>query len=306
MTRLWTGLFPRRLAFSLLAGAAALLAGCGSGSVVSDLKAERFIAVGDGFSDVGQTGTRYTVNDGTFNWLQQLASYYGLTVEPASAGGWGYAQGHARVDSPDPDGAPSVKEQIDQLLADTTLDPKKDVVFVSGGMNDIVAAVEATGLTGATEATIEVAAKAMAGQLRRIVDNGARHVVVVGVHNICRTPWGYAKGIEADYEKCMPAWTFNRELLAAISDMGATTLYFDTALFYNLISSKPQNYPIDNATEAVCTTPDASTCTTATVKVENYNRYLFADDLHFTPAIQRAFVDSGYPENAYTRFKERW
>ena len=129
---------------------------------------------------------------------------------------------------------------------------------------------------------------------------------VIGVHNACRTPWGYAKGIDSEYEKCMPAWTFNRELLAEISDLGATTLYFDAALFYNLISSKPKNYPVDNVTEAVCTTPDASTCTTSTVKVTSYNRYLFADDRHFTPLMQRVFVDDGYPENAYTRFKNRW
>ena len=44
------------------AGALALLAACGSGSVVSNLQPKRFITVGDSFMDVGQSGTLYTVN----------------------------------------------------------------------------------------------------------------------------------------------------------------------------------------------------------------------------------------------------
>lgn len=292
----------RAASAALTLGAAALLAACGSGSVVSDLRAERFIALGDGFSDVGQGGHTFTVNDGSPTWLQQLASYYGLTLEPANAGGWGYAQGHARVDS----GAHSVREQVDQLLDRTTLDAKTDVVFINGGMHDIVAAVEATGWTDETRATIEAAAKALAEQTRRVVDAGARHVVVTGVYNLCRSPWAYANGLERDYEDCMPAQAFNDKLLTEIHDMGATTLYFDAALFYNLIVNKPSNYPVDNIQDAVCTTPDASTCTPATVVQPNYNRYLFADDLHFTPAMQRLFVDKDWLENAYNRFKNRW
>lgn len=306
MTRLRSGLLVRRLVLGLLAGAAALLGGCGSGSVVSDLKAERFIAVGDGFSDVGQTGQPFTVADGSPTWLQQLASYYGLTVTPAVGGGWGYAQGHARVASADPSGAPSVTAQIDALLARTTLDAKKDVVFINGGTSDIVAAVEADGLSDAAKTAIDAAAKALAAQVRRVVAAGARHVVVIGVHNLCRTPWGYARHIEADYEECMPAWAFNNRLLVEIEDMGATTLYFDAALFYNLVEGKPENYAVDNARDAVCTTPDAGTCTPATVRASDYNRWLYADGLHFTPALQRLFVNGDYVENAYTRFKNRW
>lgn len=308
MTRPWTGFSIRRIAVGLALGAVALLAGCGSGSVVSDLRPERFIAVGDGFSDVGQTGQPFTVADHSRTWLQQLASYYGLTVEPAVDGGWGYARGHARVDSADPSGAPSVREQVDELLAATTLDPKKDVVFINGGMSDIVAAVEADGLSTAAEAQIDAAAKALAGQVKRIEAAGARHIVVIGVHNLCRSPWGYSLHIEASYEECMPAWAFNKRLLVEIEGMGATTLYFDAPLFYNLIESKPSNYPVDNVKDAACATPDAGTCTPSTLKpgVTDYNRYLFADGLHFTPAMQRAFVNEDYAENAYTRFKNRW
>ena len=84
-------------------------------------------------------------------------------------------------------------------------------------------------------------------------------------------------------------------------------LYFDAALFFNLIYNKPDAYPIDNITNPVCTTPDASTCTTSTLLPgADYNRYLFADSLYFTPAAQRLFVNGDQAENVLDRFKDRW
>jgi hypothetical protein len=68
----------------------------------SAITPNRFIAFGDAFSDAGQTGSRYTVNNGTVNnWTVQLASRYGKTVAPVSTGGLSYAQGNARVCKPD-------------------------------------------------------------------------------------------------------------------------------------------------------------------------------------------------------------
>ena len=302
----------RRAAGSLLVAATALLAACGSGSVVSDLEPKRFITVGDGFADVGQNGHRYTINDGSLNWVQQLASYYSLTVAPASSGGFGYAQGNARVATPDTSSgtnAPSVTAQVDALLARTTLG-KNDVVFINGGMSDIVAAVQATGISAATNATVDTAARALADQVRRVVAAGATHVVVSGVYNLGITPWATPWG------RSQPTGggpvtdlsvAFNDRLLIQIADMGATVLYFDPALFFNLIYNKPSNYPVDNGTDPVCTTPDASTCTPTTlVAGADPSRWLFADGLYFTPAMQRLFASDGYAENAYTRFKNRW
>lgn len=300
-------LWIRRAAGGLLVAATALLASCGSGSVVSDLKPERFISVGDGFADVGQNGHRYTVNDGTYNWLQQLASYYNLTVAPASAGGFGYAQGNARValaDTTSGTNAPSVTAQIDTLLARTALGPN-DVVFVNGGMSDIVDAVAATGISAATDTAIDTAARALADQVRRVVAAGATHVVVSGVYNLGITPWARNRNIANDATRMSVA--FNDRLLTQIVDMGATVLYFDPALFFNLIYNKPGSYPVDNAKDPVCTTPDASSCTPATVRAgANYDRWFFADGLYLTPAIQRMFANDDYAESAYSHFKRRW
>ena len=38
----------------------------------------------------------------------------------------------------------------------------------------------------------------------------------------------------------------------------------------------------------------------------DYNRYMYADSLNFTPKVQRNFVDRSYTENAYDKFKNRW
>ena len=299
----WT----RRAALALVGvSAAAMMAACGDGSVVSDLKPARFITVGDSFADVGQAGGKYTVNDGSLTWVQQLAAHYSLTVDPASAGGWGYAQGYARVDSADTSSgtaAPSVKEQVDQLLARTSMQ-EGDVMMLNGGLHDIVAAVNATGISDQTTATVKAAGKALAAQVRRVVAAGATHVVVTGVQNVGLTPWAVRLGEQSSIEKLSVA--FNDALLIDIADMGATVLYFDASLFFNLINNKPENYSVDNATDPVCTTPDASTCTPASVVSTDYNRYLYADSLNFTPKVQRNFVDRSYTENAYDKFKNRW
>ena len=286
--------------------AAALLAACGDGSVVSDLKPTRFITVGDSFADVGQTGSKFTVNDGTNNWVQDFAAHYDQTVAPASAGGWGYAQGYARVETPDTSSgtnSPSVKQQIDALLARTPMQDG-DVMMLNGGMHDIVAAVEATGISDATTQTVKDAGKALAAQVRRVVGAGGQHVVVTGVQLLGDTPWARARNQRDEINALSVA--FNDALLSSIVDLGQNVLYFDAAFFFSLMYGKPQNFELVNGKDAVCTTPDASTCTAATVASADYNRWLFADGLHFSPGAQRKFSSNDYAESAYRRFKERW
>ena len=57
----------RRTVLVAACASAALLAACGSSSTESAVRPERFIAFGDALTDVGQKGSRYTVNDGSVN-----------------------------------------------------------------------------------------------------------------------------------------------------------------------------------------------------------------------------------------------
>ena len=76
----------RRSVLAAACAAAALLAACGSSTTESAITPDRFIAFGDAHSDVGQKGTRYTINDGSINnWTLQVADRYGKTLTSASA-----------------------------------------------------------------------------------------------------------------------------------------------------------------------------------------------------------------------------
>lgn len=319
MTCLSIGPWARRAIRGLLAAwAVVLLSACGSGSVVSELKPARFITVGDSFMDVGQNGALYTVNDTTPNWIQQmtaqLASRYGVGVQLKSVvgGGWGYAQGYARVDTPGAD--PSVKQQVDALLAATTL-ASNDVIFVNGGMHDVVAAVQAGGGIGAMTVAVEAAADALALQVRRLLGGGAQHIMVMELYNLGSTPWAQGPGLTVSANDIKGlSLAFNDRLLLKLADLGGNplrVLMFDPSVFFNAVHDRTQiSTAITDVATPVCTTPDALTCTPVTVASGDYNSYLFADKLHFTPLAQRHFVDEGISVtlnyNPYLRFSSVW
>lgn len=309
MTRPRSGLFARRVVLGLFAGAAALLAGCGSGSVVSDFFPTRLISVGDGFSDVGQKGSMFTVNDGTSIWIQSLASQYGLTVKPANEAGsapaaedasyYGYAEGYARVAVDGTSGdtsAPSVAQQIDAALSRLGgVLTKDDMVVVTGGIRDIVAAVEDNGgaATDATRAAVRSAGTALARQVERLVNAGAPHVLVVGVYNLGHTPWAAAMGSDAADQIEALSVSFNDALKLGLQQYdGRRVLVSDPALLHNLIYNKPEDSGFEEDFAPVCTTPDARTCTPATLSPPgvDYNRRLYADKWHFTPEMSRRFA----------------
>lgn len=304
MKNLWF----RRAALALACVGAALTSACGDGSVVSDLNPERFISVGDGFTDVGQLGYRYTINDGSLTWNQYFASHYDQTITAASAGGWGYSQGGARVNSTDTTSgtsAPSVKEQIDTMLARIGTFTNNDVMMINGGMEDIVAAVNDTGISDATTATVKAAGTALGAQVRRLVEAGATHVVVTGVYKLGYTPW--ARGLDQKDGVNELSVAFNDALLLSIVDLGDNVLYFDAAQFFTLTYNEYDNYGLENRDDPVCTTTDVTTCTTSTlIDGADQNDYLFADKLYMTPELLRKFASTSYSANIYTVFKNRW
>jgi phospholipase/lecithinase/hemolysin len=306
-------LISSRRTFLAWAGAGTLmLAGCGGSSVASRLNPQRFLIVGDGFCDQGQNGSLPTVNDGagTPTWLQQMAAYYNnvAPVKPANQGGTAWAQAYAMLASPDTvsgTNAPSVQTQISEMLAATPINDD-DLVFINGGMADIMQAVTQTGISAATAAAVQTAASTLATQVRQLTQSGGTHVVVTGVYDISLSPWATATGLnKADISKLTV--NFNDQLLIAINDLGSTVLYLDAALFYNLVYNSASDYGVNNVTTAVCTTPTALTCTLNTLTDSaNYNAYMFADDIHFTPAVQLMFGSSSYGSNGYQRLSDRW
>ena len=315
----------RRSVLAAACASAALLAGCGSSTIESALTPARFVAFGDGFSDVGQVGgKRYTVNDGAVNnWTQQVAATYGITLTPVSAGGTSFAQGNARINArPDAAGnaaTPTVVQQIDTFLSASTF-KESDVVLLGAGTADLVA--QAAGVAAGAQtreqmlAQAQQAGNALGEQTLRLVKAGAKYVVVAGVYNLGRTPWAEGQG-QAQIDLLTDASSkFNQALLIAIEKQGANVLYVDAAYYFNLVTGSPSSYGFDNADDPVCTSVDAGNgigigagqvnsalCTTATLRpnVANYNRYVFADRVYATPEAHRLFGTY-----AYDRLHARW
>ena len=311
----------RRSLMVAACASAALLAACGSSTTESAISPQRMIAFGDGMSDVGQKGTRYTVNDGSVNnWTLQVASGYGKTLTASSAGGKSYAAGNARiVAKPDAAGSNTtltVKEQIDSFLASNTF-TGDDLVMINGGISDLIvgmAAVQAGTLSSADfVAQAKQSGQALAAQVRRLVNAGAPHVVVAGTYDLSKTPW--AVSIKQESLLADASLRFNEGLLIALNDLGNKVLYVDAAYYVNLYTSVPGAYFFTNAADPVCTSVDAGNgigigtgqvnsalCTASTlVSGANVDAYVFADKVYLSPSAHRQFGNY-----AYDKLRARW
>lgn len=318
----------RRSFVATACASAALLAACGSSSIDSAIAPTRIIAFGDAMADVGQKGSSYTVNDGSINnWTQQLASHYGLALKPVSAGGTSYAQGNARI-SATPDAAgdastPSVKQQIDQFLANPQF-KADDVILISAGASDIIAGMAKVQAGTQTEAefldAVGSAGQEMARQVTRLVEAGAKHILVTGSHNLGISPWAKTLGKETLLSRA--SLVFNGQttdrrdgLFGNLPSPTKTVLYVDLAYYVNLFEANPGGYSFNNGDTPVCNSVDggpgigigagevnSALCTSATLLAgADANRYVFADKVYLTPAAQRQFGD--YAQQA---LRGRW
>lgn len=311
----------RRAVLALAAVPALWLAACGSGTIESQLTPTRILAFGDGFSDVGQSGSRYTVNDGSVNvWSQQVAGSFGLPLVPTAAGGTSFATGNARITlKPDAAGnsaTPTVTEQVDTFLAGNAI-AASDLLIINGGIADIVAEVAkvnaGTQTTDQAIANVKQAGRDLGAQVRRLVNAGAAHVAVVGTYDLGKSPWATSTGQVGLLSDA--SGRFNDQLLLSIVDLGANVLYVDAALLFNLMVASPPSYELTNATDVVCTSVDpgpgigtgagqvnSALCTPGTIAPgATYTQFLFADRIYPAPNGHRKFGDY-----AYQRIRARW
>lgn len=312
----------RTLAAATACAALVLLSACGSSSTESAFTPERVVSFGDAFSDLGQTGGKYTVNDGNVShWLDQVSQRFERPIAATAAGGLGYGTASARVTrKPDPAGSdtvPTVTEQIDRFLATQTVNGN-DLVILGGGIADIVAEEKALLAGSQTEAqmmeNLGQAGRELAAQARRLVAAGVRHVVVVGALNVGFTPWAGEEGPRTR-RLTDASLTFNEQFLVAAVDLGANVLYVDALYYFNLLSTEPGDFDLSNAAVPVCTSVDpgpgigigdgqvnSSLCNTSTLLAGvDYNRYAYADALYPAPRAHRLFGDY-----AYDRIRNRW
>ena len=305
----------RRALLALAPALALLLAGCGSGTIESQLHPTRIVVFGDALSDLGQTGTRYTVNDGSINiWTQEVANNYGLTLTTAAAGGTSFATGNARITiKPDAAGnaaTPTITEQIDRFLASGGVFGPNDLIIVQGGTSDMIA--EMAKVTSGAETTDQMLANVkqegrdLAAQVRRVVAAGGTHVVAVGTYQLGKSPWAIQQLNQASFLDSASI-AFNDALLVSMVDLGSNVLYVDAALLFNLLVANPASFTIINATDPICNSIDpgpgigtgpgqinSALCTTATLGGQDPLQFAFADRVYFTPTAHRQFGDFAY------------
>jgi phospholipase/lecithinase/hemolysin len=308
----------RRAWWAGAAATALLLAGCGGGTVSSQLSPARVIAFGDGMADTGQNGSLYTVNDGSVNnWARYVAIQYGLDLGPSSKGGLDYAWGNARVtETPDAAGitaTPTVAQQIDTFLASNTI-ASDDLIIVSAGTSDVITqarmVLDGTQTSDEMMANLDTAGRALGAQVIRLVNAGAKHVVVTGTYDLGRSPWANQIGSDAVLHPA--SQQFNNGLLLALVDQGANVLYVDFALYFNQQTATGSN--VSNFTDLVCTSTDpgpgigtgngqvnSNLCTSSTVGGQDYSQFLFADRVYPTPRGHQLFGDY-----ARGRILQRW
>ncbi len=294
--------FVAALSISLLAASALFLTACGSGSTFQPLNPTRVISFGDGLSDVGQTGGKFTVNDGTVNiWIERVATSYGKTITAQISGGLGYAQGSSRVDT----GANSIKDQITTFLPGSI--GASDLLIIDAGVAELAALATANPTDNAAlNAAATVAGRALAAQVLRLTAAGAKHVVIANAPDLGKTPFAALQTRTAALTAASRA--FNDSLKTALAGVTDNVLLVDNEAYVNLLFNSPSNLGTGGtASVPACATAtfNTSTCTTATLNIGvttlTYNLSLFADDRHLAPSAHRLLGD-----NAFSKIRARW
>jgi outer membrane lipase/esterase len=243
----------------------------------------------------------FSTNPGTV-WSQNLGAAYGLAVSPAYAAqpktnplafsliasGNNFATGSARINlatrtSPASTLIPPVSVQVTQMLARGPLDPQA-LYVISGGHNDVFAQI-ASGSDTAAAAGIIAAANELTTQVTRLESAGARHLIVIGIMDITKTPIASMRTYTPD-----PALlgqlvsAFNETLESGLA--GKKLLYFDTGKLLNAVIANPAAYGFTNVKDAA--TPESLGHAPDPGKETGY---LFADIRHPSAPFHKILSD---------------
>lgn len=311
----------RRVLLALAPAALLALTACGSGTIESQFAPSRAVVFGDGLSDMGNKGSRFTVNDGSPVWANIVAVDYGLSLDKSASGGTDYATGNARVvqqpDAAGSTGTATIQQQIDTFLgAGNTLGPG-DLVIVQGGISDVIsqmAAFRAGTITSSdVVANSKQAGADFAAQVKRLVAAGATHVVALGVYDLGKTPWAASIGQQDLVSAASLA--YNNAVLVNLVQQGNNVLYVDAALLFNLMEFSPPTYGFKDATTVACNSVDAgpgigigtgqvnsALCTPNTIASGvTYTNTMWADAVYPTP-----LAHSQLANYAFARIHDRW
>lgn len=287
---------------ALLLGATALLSACGGGGEqVDKFKASRLFAFGDEASVIRSDGTKYTVNavDETTGalkcelntiWIQDVSSYYGLVFpgcnpdKVAAPGGVMYAQAGAKV--------ADVAKQIDAQFALDGVNGK-DAATMMAGVNDVLELYSQFPRQDAAslKATAQVRGEALAAQVNRLANAGAR-VIVSTIPEMGVSPFAIKeKAANADTDRAALlnelSRQFNVGLRLKILNDGRKIALVQADESVTPAARYPEFYGFANVVDPAClATALPPTCTTKTLVTNaTSTTWMWASDTLLGPSL---------------------
>ena len=252
----------------------ALLSACGASSTVSPFVPTRVIGLGDGYND--ETATVRESGSTTGSVVGQVAAYFGQPNILIKASG-----GQKVVD-------------LAAQIASVGSFSDGDLVVITIGTFDVKEGSVATS-----------AAQTLVTQVQNIKAAGGKHILIMPVLEVSRTPWGRANNFDATATN-----TFNSAVLSALSaafggQSPNTVIYANasgvTSLFLTATSTTPYSPFTDTGydgtaagTVPACGNPLPLLGNTtipvgcdATAISTPYTTMLFADGINLTPVGNR-------------------
>lgn len=267
-------IFSRPLKTLCTIMAAVVLTACGgASSTVDPFKPTRVVGLGDGYNDIRTAtgGAAPTVRTGagtTSSVVEQVAAYFGQSNVVS------YATVGARIGD--------LAAQIDSVGGFSA----GDLVVITAGTFDVKASA-----VPATEA------QTLVTQVQRLKTAGVKHILIMPVLDVSRTPWGRTNSFDTTVTN-----TFNTAVLTALSTAfggqspntviyanasGVTSLFLTATSVATYSPFTDTGYNGTSATTPACGNAAAFVGCDATAITTPYTTMLFADGIHLTPAGNR-------------------
>ena len=252
------------------------------------------VVFGDSLSDSGNlavaldlpVGLSLTTNPDPVA-AEIVADALGRPVLASLAGGTNFAWIGACVNPAGPclGSTPSTAAQIAQHLSTTGGHAAPGALYsLSGGANDVIAAVARGAAGAATDAA--AAGAAYVRQVGRLQDAGAGYVVVYNLPDLGAVPAFAA--LPAAPALSAATGLFNDALAAGLGTLGGGVIPIDVFGLFNELRAEPGRYDLTNVTGAACAPPAALPCGPAGAGLPGAYApganagWLFADGLHPT------------------------
>ncbi|MDD9993206.1 MAG: autotransporter domain-containing protein [Rhodospirillales bacterium] len=283
----------------------------------SGVRAQEYGAVvvfGDSLSDSGNVaealplglpaGRSFTTNPDPI-WAEIVAETYDVPGGPSHTGGTNFAVGGACVNRDTPCHVtvpvlgriemPRIDQQIDEHLltrAQGEADPNH-LYAVWAGSNDLVAILEAVaaGEPVNPQTAIPATAQRHVGEIQRLQQAGARHIVVLNLPDAGQTP--FAQSIpDPSFPPTLTALAtaYNQALNAGLGTLDDGIVPIDAFGLFNALLATPERYGFTNVAGTACAPVSreinsivcapAGSGSPVTYAPGSNRTHLFADDKH--------------------------